>query len=66
MTQQTAMPDEPQETPEQSWEDEEQPLINTDPMRPPQNTEERRIVAPDPDAMPGGDQPSSEESDRAE
>lgn len=60
------MPDEPQETPEPGWEDEEQPLINTDPMRPPQNTKERRIVAPDPDAMPGADPSSSDDSDGAE
>lgn len=60
------MPDEPQETPEPGWEDEEQPLINTDPMRPPQNTEERRIVAPDPDAMPGAASSSSDDSDGAE
>ena len=60
------MPDEPQETPEQAWEDEEQPLINTDPMRPPQNTEERRIVAPDPDAIAEADQSSSDNPDESE
>jgi hypothetical protein len=42
------MSDDPKETPEKGWEDEGQPLINTDPMRPPQNKKERRIVAPDP------------------
>lgn len=56
------MPDEPQETPEKGWEEEDQPLINTDPMRPPQNSEERRIVAPDPDARPEPTPPDDDTS----
>ena len=45
------MPDEPQDTLQERHDAEDQQLINTDPMRAPQNAEERRVVAPDPEKV---------------